>query len=196
MPVQQIKKYVFGYGSLVSQESLRRTLKHPIDKVDLAVLNGWSRDWSILLDNSNGKGRYELEDGTVPKYVAVLNIFKPSASELPKNPNGVLFEVNEEDLMFLDGRETHYIRKDVTEDIEADVDGKVYAYVGLEEYKTLYKNSAEAILAQSYIDIVNRGFDSIGDKDAKKFSTTTIHSHLEAKPTQYVDCSIVVSKEE
>lgn len=187
MAAKKIKTYVFGYGSLVSREDLRRTLKRPISEIHNATLNGWSRSWSIVLENASSLERYAfVEDGFVPKYVAVLNVEKPLDGAKPTNPNGVLFEVFAEDLELLDARESHYARTDVTDDIIADINGKVYTYVGLPQYMTADKHMDEVILASSYQDIVKTGFDSIGDLDAVLFGQTTIVSDLKPHLTVYV----------
>lgn len=186
MSSKSSKKYVFGYGSLVSRKDLQRTLKHEVSLMQPAVLKGWVRDWSIVIKNAKGVGHYRLvADESLPEYVVVLNVRKPKDGERPTNPNGILFEVTDEDLKFLDKRESHYVRTEVTKDIDIDVDGKVYTYVGLAKHMTLNKYNEQAILAHSYVDIVNSGFDSTGDNNAETFRTTTLASQLESKPTFY-----------
>ena len=181
MPSLNNKSYIFGYGSLVSRDSIAHTLKRDPGKLYPATLKGWLRDWSIVLDNATTIRRFELlPDRTVPKYVVALNIRKPNADEKATNPSGVLFEVSDEDIKNMDERENHYIRTDVTEDVSMDVKGRIYAYVGLTKFETL-DQCKEAILPLSYLHLVEQGFNSMGDAD--NFRQTTIFPDVVSKDT-------------
>jgi len=180
----QKKNYIFGYGSLVSRESIQETLKHEPGPLHPATLKGWLRDWGIVLDNSSTIRRFELlPDRSVPRYVVALNVRKPRAGETATNPNGVLFEVSDQDIKNMDERENHYERINVTNDIDTDAVGNIYVYVGLEKYETLEECKDEVILPLSYLRLVERGFNSIGDTNAELFRRTTAFPDIESKET-------------
>src|SRR6185312_1934078 len=130
------KDYIFGYGSLVSSADVARTLgRHP-EFIYPITLNGWIREWGIVIDNAGAQHRsVRLADGTVvPGCIVVLNVRRPTAQERPTHPNGVLFEVTEAELLLMDARETHYDRHEVTQDITGGPPGVIYTYVGRDQH--------------------------------------------------------------
>ncbi len=179
------KKYVFGYGSLVSAKDIERTLGHPPEELLPATLSGWIRDWSIVLDNTITTRRYELSNHQIPQYVAVLNIRKPLANENPTNPNGVLFAVSDEDIAKMDERESHYLRQNITDQIAEKIDGQIFAYVGMEEFLINQNLLQQAIVPQSYRLVVENGFASFSDQDLKQFRATTIPALVPELPTSH-----------
>ena len=59
--------FVFGYGSLVSPESIESTLRHGIDRstVEYARLRGWKRSWNVGSDKrSHPERTFRLADGS------------------------------------------------------------------------------------------------------------------------------------
>lgn len=168
------RKYIFGYGSLVSRKSIKHTIGRDPGKLCIVELNGWVRDWGVVLDNLATIRRFELQPSReTPHYVAALNIRKPKENESPTNPNGVLFEVTDEDIAKMDNREDHYIRVDITTDIAevAGFDERIYAYVGKEEFYAKENDKRNIILPGSYLKLVESNFDKEG---LKKFRETTI----------------------
>ena len=104
------KTYVFGYGSLMNQESLQATL--PGKQIaSWVVLKGYRR----AFNKAGRKGhRY-------------LNLKPDSASQV----KGVLIEVTEDELDALKKREEGYNMIDVTEQIDPkpSVNTVVYAFI-------------------------------------------------------------------
>jgi len=177
------KKYIFGYGSLISKKSIIHTIGKDPGELFQVELQGWIRDWSVVLDNTTTIRRFELLPGhTVPRYVAALNIRKSKNDELASNPNGVVFEVTDADLKKMDEREDHYARKDVTNDIVGiSKDGiKIYAYVGKEEFCAQEYDEREVIVPQSYLSLVETNFTK---KELAKFRATTLSTHYPILPT-------------
>ena len=60
-------QYVFGYGSLVSPESVESTLGHAIDRAvfEYAQITGWKRAWNVGSDrHSHPERRFLRPDGS------------------------------------------------------------------------------------------------------------------------------------
>lgn len=168
-----LKKYIFGYGSLISKKSIVHTIKKDPGILYPVVLKGWIRDWSIVLDNSTTIRRFELlPDHTIPPCVAALNIRRPKKGEVATNPNGVLFEVNDEDIKRMDEREEHYIREDVTQDIVGlyEVGARVYAYVGKKGFCVSENDKRKVILPKSYLKLIE---DNFNKEELEHFKRTT-----------------------
>lgn len=168
---------VFGYGSLVNKASLEKTLGKNI-KVQTAVLNGWKRDWSAILENTSGKPHYQLASGEVPPKVAVLNI-KPSEDSLV---NGILFDCSEQDLDRLINREIHYDLVDVTKQIETGGYDKVYSFTSKPQFTDT--NAKDVIIPASYKNLVEDGFRDLGPAELDQYQKTTnpsVYEFAEAK---------------
>jgi hypothetical protein len=172
------KQYIFGYGSLVSPKDVFRTLGRRVELIYPVELHGWIRDWGIAVDITKTHRKFKLYKGC-PGYVAALNIRRPESGEHPTNPNGVLFEVTDEDLAKLDKREYCYERVDVTADIiDPPANAIVYAYSGLDTYLLARKKGLEVVIVKLYQDIVTEGFTALGPSVYKKYVTTTSASDL------------------
>ena len=168
------KKYVFGYGSLVSKKSIEHTIGRDPGELISAELKGWVRNWSVVLDNSTTIRRFELlPDHQTPHYVAARTVRRPRDHEIAPNPNGVLFEVSDEDIARMDEREDHYVRQDVTSDIlgEVEVGSCIYTYVGKDEFCVKENDNRYIILPGSYLKLVESNFD---EENLKKFRETTL----------------------
>ena len=75
--------FVFGYGSLVSPESIESTLRHGIDRstVEYARLRGWKRSWNVGSDKrSHPERTFRLADGSEFDGVTVVLGIERSAS--------------------------------------------------------------------------------------------------------------------
>lgn len=175
------KTYIFGYGSLVCPDDIAVTLGHPVDVIQPVTLQGWIRDWSVVVDNRLSRPRYYqlVDDNSIPDYVVALNVRRPTEDEVATNPNGVLFEVTEADLLLLDARESHYARVDVTEDITGrPVKSVVYAYTGLHEHIHHVHDKRFIIVPGSYSNLVVNGFERLG--------TTMYHQYIAStQPSRY-----------
>lgn len=176
-------KYIFGYGSLVSRRSIAQTFgRDPGELYPAATLNGWLREWSVMLDNTTTIRRFELlPNHQVPRFVGALNIRKPRSNEKATQPNGVLFEVTDEDIFKMDKRENHYTRREVTKDIIGSPGGIVFTYGGMREFCIPEKRKQEVILPKSYLDLVENGFSSISDAYLQTFRETTVPATIPIK---------------
>lgn len=168
---------VFGYGSLVNKASLEKTLGKNI-KVQTAVLNGWKRDWSAILENTSGKPHYQLASGEIPPKVAVLNI-KPSEDSLV---NGILVNCSEQDLDRLISREVHYDLVDVTKQVETGGYDKVYSFTAKPQFTDT--NAKDIVIPASYKNLVEDGFRGLGPAELDQYQKTTnpsVYEFAEAK---------------
>ncbi len=114
------RQLVFGYGSL------------PAEEVGVECrLHDHGLGWEVAMDNREVVPGYKVyvdpQTGTRPAVeVAYLSITpEPGASV-----DGIAFPVSDEMLAELDERERNYVRHDVTELVDADLGGRVWAYVG------------------------------------------------------------------
>ena len=173
------KQYVFGYGSLVSREDIFRTLGRQVEFIYPATLNGWIRDWSVVIDNTTSHRQFALGGGKgVANYVAALNVRRPATDEPSTNPNGILFEVSEADLRKLDKRESHYRRVDITTDVVNRPTGTVYTYTGLDQFLDVHNEAVKAVIPESYLELVTQGFASLGPDMRGEYLRTTQPSSL------------------
>jgi hypothetical protein len=176
------KKYIFGYGSLASAQDIFTTLGREVTLICPVELVGWVRDWDIVLKNKANRRQFRVvPTNEIPDHVAALNIRRPRTNELPTNPNGVLFEVTDDDLLAMDMRESHYDRVEVTEDIVGDFEGQVYAYVGRSQHTGLLADGT--IIPESYYQLVAETFLSLGPGMQEKFFSSTLTSPLPIRPT-------------
>ena len=168
---------MIGYGSLMSKNSMEKTLKRTYeDSVYLVHLEGYQRAWNHLIPmtNANRDFFYLRENDTIPIYNRVaLNIM---ASEHEKM-NCVLFFITPEELAQFDERERGYKRIDVTDKIKEFrfKGGRVYAYKSDEYHTYNYKNKDNTVLPQSYFKLVTNACDSIGKEFRQEFDSSTNH---------------------
>lgn len=175
------KSYIFGYGSLVSPADVARTLGRRPEFIYPVTLDGWIREWGIVIENAGARHRsVRLADGTVaPGCIAVLNVRRPATGEEPTHPNGVLFEVNEAELRLMDARETHYDRHDVTVDIAGGpIQGTVYTYVGRERFFLAHNAGVPVVIPGDYSELVTQAFLGLGGTMHENYLNSTMPSEL------------------
>lgn len=144
-----VKDYIFGYGSLISQESREKT--GITGKSFLAILRGFKRIWGF---------RYE------PGRETALGVIREKGSSC----NGVIFEA--EDLPEFDRREEGYSRIKLNLDeveLQEELDGNLWIYV-VEKRES---PNEEYPILQSYLDVVLEGCLDIGENFARDFIKTT-----------------------
>lgn len=182
------KTYIFGYGSLVCPDDIAVTLGHTVDVIQPVTLQGWIRDWSVVVDNRLSRPRYYqlIEDNSIPDYVVALNVRRPGEGEVATNPNGVLFEVSEVDLLLLDARECNYDRVDVTEDVLGAPNGVVYTYTGLAQHLLHVHDEQEVIVPQSYARLVADGFAKLGEDMYAQYAHSTQPVMLSERATELI----------
>ena len=111
---------MFGYGSL------------PAETVGIECrLHDYGLGWDVAMDNREVVPGYKVyvdpSSGTRPEVeVAYLSITpEPGASV-----EGIAFPVSDDELAELDERERNYVRHDVTELVDAELGGRIWAYGG------------------------------------------------------------------
>ena len=146
--------FVFGYGSLMEH-----------GEGTPCRLGGHRRRWGVAMDNRRTIPGYKyfLEpDGGRPEvYVAFLDaVPEPGAS-----CTGLAFPVTAPALDELDARERNYRRVDVTAMVDADLGGRVWAYLGLEEARERYAagvRAGTAVVSRAYVAGARAGFAAYG----------------------------------
>ena len=176
-------KYVFGYGSLVSTKDVARTLGREPVLIHPVELKGWVRDWGVVIDNTIAAHRcVRLPDGSVaPGYIAVLNVRRPLPGERPTHPNGVLFEVTDDELKKLDDREKCYERLDVTAYVVNAPTGTVYVYSGLDKHLIANHDGPDGsavVIPGAYAELVKRGFAELSPDMHQAYLKSTLSSRL------------------
>jgi cation transport regulator ChaC len=153
--------FVFGYGSLVSPESVGSTLGRRVD-LENAELRGWQRAWNVGSDKESHPERtFRLADGTEFEGLTVVLGIEPG-----DRCTGWVFAVTDEDLALLDVRERNYDRTDVSDHVawpSRPENCTIYAYT---PKKTAIGKIATALESQRKIN-VRRGYvDIVGTSPA------------------------------
>ena len=147
---------IFGYGSLLNMDSLKKTLPDVSD-VRVATLKGFRRVFNLRAK------RIISKCGPV----AVLDIENNPEAEI----NGVYFRVNEDELKELKKREILY------DFIEIDVENekgelvKALTVQAKGRPRTDYKLNCE--LQKKYYDVCIKGAESLGNKFYHLYLETT-----------------------
>lgn len=111
---------MFGYGSL------------PAEKAGVPCrLRDHRCHWGVAMDNRETIPGYKVYlDADTGERPAVEVAYLSITPEPGASVDGVAFPVTDEELAALDRRERNYHREDVTDLIDADLGGRVWAYVG------------------------------------------------------------------
>jgi len=155
--------WLFTYGSLLPAGSpVLPPGARPCD------LRGWRRSWGVAMDNRvdlPGYKHFVTPGGERPELmVAFLSIDPQPGATV----NGVALPLAEDELPGLDERERNYARVDVTEAIDPGLDGRVWAYAGLDAARERLARGlreGRAAIASSYHERVLAGFDLLGQRD-------------------------------
>ena len=148
--------WLFGYGSLVPADA------RPCH------LTGWQRSWGVAMDNTvdlPGYKHFVTPEGERP---ALMIAFLSIGPHTGATVNGVALPVADDELPGLDERERNYARVDVTDAIDADLPGRVWAYAGLDaarERLAVGLREGRAAIASSYYQRVLAGFEAIGRRE-------------------------------
>lgn len=168
--------YIFGYGSLVNQEVLHRYLgrRCVVGEARLCQLKEFRRCWNVAMDNQVDLPGYkyyvDAETGERPAiFVTFLNIRYAKHSVI----TGMLFQVSQEELHFLDLRERNYQRIEVTDYLNTSVrESKVWAYIGTEEAEKRYQQgltTGTAYIPEAYYHFVGECFYCYGEAAAQAY---------------------------
>ena len=172
--------WVFGYGSLVSPESLGGTLgRMPSRGIDFvpAEVQGWSRRWNYGIALRPGAVTGPESDG-LTAVVALGLITSPE-----EWMNGILALVSPDELDRLDARERNYDRVDVTEQVRVLHDSvrprdihQAVVYVPRKDAISVYEHARterSAAIERRYWDLVDNAFALLGPGQAERYRDTT-----------------------
>lgn len=161
--------YIFGYGSLMSPESIEESLDRKIQLTDLIPcrLHGYIRRWNACVP-------YIFEDEAGGEFsidIVFLNIERREDTSV----NGVLLPINRTELDALDQRELVYNRLIVTSHIRANqwVQGVVYTYVAQPEYSCTDRLQ-HGLIMSDYIELVEAACREFGEAFVKEYYRTTL----------------------
>lgn len=148
--------YIFGYGSLINSES--RKLTGQTGDAYPAIVCGFNRHWSKV------DGSYQISP-------LVVTSGKGSV-------NGVLIEIDDQELLEFDKREAGYHRikvavSQIESDTVIDTSAEVWMYVKDE----VAPPCTNAPIMQSYVDTVLAGCLSISTQFAEHFMQSTLGWH-------------------
>ena len=165
--------WVFGYGSLVSPDSLGATLGRAVDVTgngwSEAELDGYVRAWNYGIGHWVGHDA----DGASWALVALGLVADPSGST-----NGIVVRVEPDELLRLDDRERDYDRVEVTEALTSTrtLDGPAVTYVprrsAVERYE-LARATGRAAVERRYVDLVDGAFAALGPDRVERYRGTT-----------------------
>ena len=172
--------HVFGYGSLMNMMSAERTLHRVMHQGDFksAVLHGYARSWTapscIRLQQDCGK------------FLPCDGLFLDLSSSHKQRCNGVVVEVNEEELAKLDIREHGYERSVVELELECGRLCEGFTYMMPAEAK-----QHEGIIPARYIRMIDEALKSFPSSFADTFWETTQKSDAPVVDGEYefVNCA-------
>jgi cation transport regulator ChaC len=147
--------HVFGYGSLLADR-----------RGALCRLRGHRRCWDVAMDNRETIPGYKVyvdpETGVQPPVHVAYLALRPDPRA---HVSGVALEVTAGELAALDRRERNYDRRDVSDLLDAELDGPVWAYVGSaagRQRLAVGRANGTAVVSARYLEDVRRGFDALG----------------------------------
>jgi hypothetical protein len=161
-----------GYGSLLSIASMERTLGRAYDGPwHLCRLAGWRRGWDVQMPRH--PWRYRADGQLItPERVLYLNVRREPDSHV----NAALFVVTNDDLRRFDEREGIYKRERINFDLTGVQvsGGPAWTYVALEEFVWRRQSRPpEAIVRQTYLDILARAHAELGAEFRDEYEATT-----------------------
>lgn len=172
--------WVFGYGSLVSPESMGTTIGRPVLRSDgfvASVLHGFRRSWNY--GSLRQRATWDGANGRIEAGIVVSLGLVPASDD---STNGAIVRVTERELAALDRRESDYDRVEVTDRIEVlpDVDRsapvRVYTYLprpsAIERYETA-RLRRRAAVKQGYVELVEAAFSALGERQVERYRSST-----------------------
>ncbi len=168
------RTWLFGYGSLVSPASLASTIgRDPGEGFHIAHVDHFGRRWNYGSKVLRGDWVHDGQE-VVRGLVVSLGVVAAEGESC----NGVVFDVDEDELAALDWRERDYERVDITDVTTVDVgrfDGRVQVYVprpsSIERYE-LARDEGRAAIRQSYWTLVEEAFAALGGDHAERYGRT------------------------
>jgi len=172
--------WIFGYGSLVSPESIGTTIGRPVDRADgyaASVLHGFSRSWNY--GSLRQRATWDGPHGRVEVGIVVsLGLIVTSGASV----NGAVVRVTPREFAALDRRESDYDRVEVTDRIEGLTgaarggSARVFTYVprpsSIERYEAARARRCAAV-KQGYVELVETAFAALGEHAVERYRTST-----------------------
>ncbi len=150
---------IFGYGSLVNENSIRRTVPNATNIIPVKI-KGFVRVFNLPTKNKR------CIINNIP--VAVLNIEK---SEYYEEMNGVVFDMDETHFEDLKARESSY---ELFELETYDYEGKLHrAFTFRARHYEAYDFQFESPTQEEYLRLCLDGAKSFGEKFYEDFLNTT-----------------------
>jgi len=147
--------YVFGYGSLLEPGTGTP-----------CRLRGHRRRFGVAMDNRRTIPGYKyFLDAATGERPAVCVAFLDVVADGAAAVEGVAFEVSASALEALDARERNYRRVEVSDRLDADLGGPVWAYTGVEASRERYEcavRDGTAVVSRAYLEGVRAGFAALG----------------------------------
>ncbi|MFG1890299.1 gamma-glutamylcyclotransferase family protein [Micromonospora sp. NPDC049051] len=170
---------VFVYGSMVSRDSMLKTLPTLPEACGPSVgfLSGWARSWNTGSDPKDQPERvWRGESGDVFEgTIASLGLVPKDGEECP----GALYRISVRDLALVDNRERDYKRINVTGLVrgpELNPTDTVFTYIPTEEaQQRLVRARANntAVLSTGYLRSVKEGFAALFPDSGNLYERTT-----------------------
>ena len=171
--LQEGQAALFGYGSLLSINSLERTLGHPYTgPFHVCWLEGWRRSWDIVMPNLKTFFVRTAPEAMYPENIVYLNI-RPWPGH---RVIGVVFIVSDKELSAFDTREWIYNREEVTDRLSGVTitGGPAFVYVGKPEYRLKTPSlPTYAAVRATYLDIIESGLRNLGEKFRAEYESSS-----------------------
>lgn len=169
------KVLIFGYGSLINKASARRTIKsESVEAMQTAVAFGVKRVFNYKASKATNWGTLDVQEKAMLNLVQTLNIASVA--------NGVIIEVDQEDLSKLVLRETGYDlipilvinEKDISS-MNPDIEVKVaYTFIAMNELRNhINYTSTKYYPIRGYLHAVQEAAATYGEKFAQNWNKTT-----------------------
>jgi cation transport regulator ChaC len=169
--------WVFGYGSLVSPESMARTIGRTVAPHEgwlAAHLHGFGRRWNY--GSKRQRADWHGPDGFVESGVVICLGIEAAADE---RCNGVVVRVDDRELAALDRRESDYDRVDVTDLVATEreaIEGRIVTYVprpsAIERYLSA-RLERRAAVRLGYVELVRAAFHGLGEHHLDEYVAAT-----------------------
>jgi hypothetical protein len=177
---------LFGYGSLVLEESASMTLGRPVGELRRARLHEWRRRFSQRRDNLTCEKTFECDAGWRPEWILGLNLEEGEDGAGPVN--GVVIELTEAELDRLDIREIRYDRVEVTGLIEGEALPERIVTYRAKPFHFAPEPPEDAVILWSYAMAVEKGFEALGPGELEHYLATTPY------PVDRVEAELVIDK--
>jgi hypothetical protein len=177
---------LFGYGSLVLNESASMTLGRPAGELRQAQLHDWRRRFSQRRDNLTCEKTFECTGGWRPEWILGLNVEEGEDEAGPVN--GVVIELTEVELDRLDIREIRYDRVDVTGSVRGDdLPERIVTYKA-KPFHFAPEPPEDSVILRSYAEAVETGFEALGPGELDHYLATTPY------PVDRVEAELVIDR--